>query len=227
MGPSFLPLYVQVWVIDAAAGETDPASFALLLGMLRSLAALQQPLDSLDPVKQAVADAGLPEREPATRPPTQLFKYPRGWCQSARRPLDVAGGLGWAVRRGQPGAQAHWAHPQAGPACLQNRGQGTLCSLAYRQPSSAGPSRAIAACCPRPLDSSPRPPCPAAAQMYMASRCEQLGDGRYRTTFDPAMTRALLESYLATGEPPRPCSLGPSLARPSLQWLRPCPHACG
>lgn len=92
------PLPKQVWVIDAAAGETDPASFALLLGMLRSLAALQQPLDSLDPAKRAVADAGLPEP----------------------------------------------------------------------------------------------------AQMYMASRCEQLGDGRYRTTFDPAMTRALLESYLAT-----------------------------
>ncbi|KAL4429031.1 hypothetical protein ABPG77_006070 [Micractinium sp. CCAP 211/92] len=88
----------KVWVIDAAAGETPTSSFALLLGMLGRLAALQQPLDSLEPVKQAVADAGLPEP----------------------------------------------------------------------------------------------------AQMYMASRCEQLGHGRCRTGFDPSLTRALLESYLVT-----------------------------
>ncbi|KAL4440369.1 hypothetical protein ABPG75_003370 [Micractinium tetrahymenae] len=86
----------QVWAIDAAAGETDPASFALLLGMLKNLAALQQPLDSLEPVKQAVADVGLPEP----------------------------------------------------------------------------------------------------AQKYMASRCDQLEGGGFRTTFDPAMTRSMLESYL-------------------------------
>lgn len=62
-----LPPRAQVWVIDAAAGETPTSSFALLLGMLGGLAALQQPLDSLDPVKQAVADVGLPEREPGCR----------------------------------------------------------------------------------------------------------------------------------------------------------------
>ncbi|PRW60766.1 alpha beta-hydrolase [Chlorella sorokiniana] len=55
------PLPKQVWVIDAAAGLTDPASFAMLSACLRSLEAVQQPAESLETFMRAAADAGLPE----------------------------------------------------------------------------------------------------------------------------------------------------------------------